>query len=108
MNSQRLQKLEKFHKEEPDNAFIIYALAMEYEKIDLSQAMKLYEKLLTDHPDYLATYYQAAHIYWEDDEIEKANELFKKGIALAERVNNEKTLHELKAAYHNFKMENEY
>lgn len=108
MNSQRLQKLEKFYKEEPDNTFIIYALAMEYEKIDLSQALQYYEQLLDNHPEYLPTYYQVAHIYWEDEDIEKANEVFLKGIALAEKQKNEKTLHELKAAYHNFKMENDY
>jgi Tfp pilus assembly protein PilF len=107
MNSQRLQKLEKFHKDEPDNEFIIYALAMEYEKINLSLALKYYEKLLKDHPGYLPAYYQVAHIYWEDEEIEKANDIFQKGIALAEEQDNQKTLHELKAAYHNFKIEND-
>ena len=108
MNSQRLQKLKEFHKEEPNNPFILYALAMEYEKTDLSLALQYYRQLLNEHPEYLPTYYQVAHIFWDNEEIEEANDIFQKGIALAQKQDNQKALQELKASYHNFQMENDY
>lgn len=106
MNSQRLQKLHEFLKQEPDNPFLIYGLAIEYEKSDMLKAIELYELLLKDHPDYLPTYYQVAHIYWEQEENTKARNAFEQGIALAEKQNNSKAIQELKAAYFNFQMEN--
>ena len=105
MKSDRLRKLQEFYNEEPNNPFLIYGLAMEYEKIDLNKAIEYYLILLEDHPDYLPTYYQLGHIFWEQDELEKAEEIFKKGISLAQEQKNQKTLHELKSAHVNLQME---
>lgn len=107
MNSNRLQKLQDYYKSDPNDPFIIYALALEYEKVDLAKAIELYETLLEKFPEYLPTYYQVAHIYW-DQENEKARDVFLKGIEVAEKQNETKTLNELKSAFTNFQMENDY
>jgi hypothetical protein len=60
---------------------------------------------LVEHPDYLATYYQAATIYAEREDEKQAAAIFEKGIALAEQRQNEKTLKELKGAYNMYKDE---
>ena len=106
MNSQRLQKLLNYYEQDPNDPFIIYGIALEYEKVNLQKAVEFYDLLLSAHKDYLPTYYQAAHLFWEEQEIEKAEEIFIKGIALAEEQQNQKILHELKNAYQNFQMEN--
>lgn len=105
MKSDRLQKLQEFYKEEPDNPFIIYGIAMEYEKTDVKNALNYYLMLYEKHVDYLPTYYQLAHLYWDMEEYEKAGEVFNKGLLIAEKQKNFKILNELKTAYNNFQME---
>lgn len=108
MNSDRLKKLEDYYKQDPNDPFIIYGLALEYEKTDLDKAIEFYESLLNNYPDYLPTYYQAAHLFWGEDELEQARIIFQNGIDIATKQGNIKILNELKSAFHNFKMENDY
>ena len=99
MNSSRLEKLLQFMESEPDEPFNIYAVATEYRNTDPVQSKKYFDLLLNEHPDYLPTYYHAALLYQELDEIDTAKDIFKKGIALAQRKNNSLTLRELQSAY---------
>ncbi len=98
MNSPRLEQLLEFYKEDPNDAFSIYAIATEYLKSDLTLARKYFEILLKDHPDYLPTYYHVAHLYEELDENELAEKAYRKGIILATKQGNATTLRELKNA----------
>ncbi len=97
-NSQRLEQLLEFYKEDPNDAFSIYAIATEYLKSDLKLARTFFEILLKDHPDYLPTYYHVAHLYEELDETKLAEKTYKEGIALATKQGNVTTLRELKNA----------
>jgi len=59
----RIAELEALLDERPDDPFLIYALAREYEKnTGTMQALMLYEHLITNHPDYIATYYHYAKL----------------------------------------------
>jgi hypothetical protein len=60
--STRLDTLLQFYKEEPDDPFNIYALAMEYQKTDVKKALDHFALLLQNHDSYLPTYYQAAKL----------------------------------------------
>ncbi len=62
-NSNRLEQLLKYLDEDPKDAFTLYAIAMEYMKGDLKKSRNYFEKLLKEHPNYLATYYQVGHLY---------------------------------------------
>ncbi len=99
----------KFLKEEielnSDDPFNYYALALEYCSSDIQQARSLFSVLELRFPDYLPTYYKAANFYFELDEIQKAEELFLKGIAVATQQQNLKTLKELQSSYMIFKSE---
>ncbi len=95
----RLEQLFEFLKEDPNDPFTLYAIATEYMKTDLPEAKKYYEKLLTEHPDYVATYYHAAKLYEEMHETDKAIETYKKGIELARSKNESLALRELNNAY---------
>lgn len=103
----RIQVLKDFIQKEPNDPFNKYALAMEYVTTDPKQAEILFDKLISDHPEYLPTYYQAAHLFWELGKFERALEVFEKGIELAQSQNNSKTLAELKNAFQNFQFETE-
>lgn len=102
MNSNRINQLLDFLKEDPNDAFTLYALATEYRKSDTDKALEYYEVLLNDHPDYLATYYHAANLYLDLEDRDKAEKAFVKGIELAKQQNNSLLLRELQNAYNNF------
>jgi tetratricopeptide (TPR) repeat protein len=98
MNNDRIQQLIRFVQEEPGEPFNIYALAMEYMNGQPMQARVYFDQLLLTFPDYLPTYYHAAATYAELNERERAAELYKKGIELAEAQGKQKTLLELQRA----------
>lgn len=98
MNNDRIQQLIRFVQEEPGEPFNVYALAMEYLNDEPERALEYFEQLLAEHPDYLPTYYHAAALYVGQEAIERATDLYEKGIALAGKQNNPKTLLELQRA----------
>lgn len=96
----RLAQLQEFLKESPNDSFLIYALASEYLKIgDFNQALKYFEKLIDDFPDYLATYYHLGKLYQSLGKVEEASQTFLKGMDLAKRKRDLHALSELKNAY---------
>lgn len=105
MNPDRLNKLQQFLKEEPNDPFNLYAVATELATEDIEQAMPYFQKLLNDHPEYVATYYHAAAALTELDRLEEAKEVYEKGIRICEANNESFALRELKVAYQNFLFE---
>lgn len=106
-NLDRIELLRQFISEEPENPFNIYALALELQESEPKESQNLFEKLLIEFPEYLPTYYPAAHFFAEWDDLEKAQETFEKGIELAKTKLETKTLQELNNAYQNFLFEND-
>ena len=105
MNSERIAILKSYIEKEPTNPFNKYALAMEYYEAQPERAMQLLTTLTSEHPDYLPTYYKAAHLFWEYEKYHEAEDMFTKGIEFATHQNNKKALEELKAAFLNFQYE---
>ena len=99
MTTHRIEQLKQYYEEDPQDPFNIYALALEYLNMDVAKAGPLFEKLLTEHKEYLPTYYHAAKFYQERGQMEKAAEVFEEGISLARRMNDQKAMRELKSAY---------
>ena len=106
-NLNRVMQLLEFLREDPDNPFNVYALALEYQSIDPEKASFYFEQLLNSHQDYLPTYSQAAMFFADQGNVEKAKEIYRVGIALARKDQNQHTLKELENAYQNFLFENE-
>jgi Tfp pilus assembly protein PilF len=106
-NLDRLQLLRDFIKEEPENPFNFYALALELREKDHEEASELFDYVLVNHPDYLPVYFPSAHYFAELNALQKARETFEKGIHLAQSKNEEKALKELKNAFQNFLFEND-
>jgi len=105
MNEQRIELLKKYIEEEPKNPFNQYALAMEYYDSIPEEALSILKHLISNHKDYLPSYYKAAHLLWEDENWEEAETIFNQGIALARSQNDQKSLGELQASYQNFLFE---
>ena len=107
MNNDRIQQLIRFVQEEPGDPFNVYALAMEFINGKPEQAKPYFEQLLTDHPDYLPTYYHAASLYADLGARDTAANLYEKGITLARAQSNTKTLLELQRAQQAFEEDGE-
>ncbi len=103
MQNTRLAKLLDFLSKDPQDSFILYALATEYNAIgDLDNAFLYYQKLVTQHPDYVGTYYHFGKLLEKMDKKELAFEIYQKGIATARAKRNRQALSELQNAYNSF------
>lgn len=98
----RLEILRQFVAEEPQDPFNHYALATELLKFDKTESRQIFEYLLKNHADYLATYYHLGALYVELGEHQSAEITYLSGIELARKIGNDKTLKELKGAYQMF------
>src|SRR5690349_10557169 len=98
----RLQQLQQFVDDDPDDPFNLYALALEFLKHDAKKAEELFQKLLSDHQDYLPTYYQAADLFESIGKHELALATLKKGIELATNKRETKARAELQTMLDEF------
>ncbi len=105
MNNERILSLIQFIKDDPNDQFAIYALALEYLNIDNLKSEELFQGLLEKHPQYLPTYFHAANLFSELGKRELADKTYKKGIEVAEAAINDHAVRELKSAYLNFQFE---
>lgn len=105
MHAERIAQLLKFLEAEPNDPFLIYALATEYVKDQPAKALAFFEKLLNEHPDYVPTYYHAAALYDEMELQEKAGKTYRRGIEKAREAGDQHALRELQSAYTNWQFE---
>ena len=96
MDQERLKLLEQFVKEEPEDPFNWYALALEETKQDSNRAVELFEYVLEKHPDYLPSYYHAGNLYQSIGNQKRAIEILQTGVELAKLQGERKTLNELR------------
>jgi uncharacterized protein HemY len=94
----RLEQLLRFAQEEPQDPFNIYAVAMEYLKLDSSKAIPFFETLITNHPDYVPTYYTYGKLLQQEKNFAKARKIFESGIEKGKLASNVKAVSELKNA----------
>ena len=107
MQTDRIRQLKKFLEDEPQDPFLLYALATEYSKTDKQEALRYYQKLLEEHPDYVPTYYHAAALFAELEETKKAEATYRKGLEKAQKAGDAHALRELQTAYTNWQFEQE-
>ncbi len=99
MQVERVNFLKMEIENHPEDPFNYYALGLEFQKLDIEKAILYFNILQEKFPDYLGAYYSMANFYYVIGEIEHAKGLFERGIALAEKINSQKTLRELKGSY---------
>lgn len=95
----RLDHLLQFHKDDPNDAFTRYGIALEYNsQKDFPNAVTWFESLRNDQPDYVPTYYMLAGVYRAIGRIEKAEEIYRAGQIAAKKAGDNHALAELSAA----------
>ncbi|MCX6350230.1 MAG: hypothetical protein NTX03_00020 [Bacteroidetes bacterium] len=96
MQRNRIEILRNMLQTQPDDSFLHYALALEFIAINEGEMATIeLDCLLNNHPDYLPAYYQAALFFSGKNEMLKAQEILEKGIALAHKLDDKKTMGEL-------------
>jgi tetratricopeptide (TPR) repeat protein len=93
----RLEQLHQFLNDDPADPFNLYALAIEYQKHDLREALRYFEQLVREHENYLPVYYTLGKLYVTTGQTELAMKVFEKGISKAREQNEPKTLRELRS-----------
>jgi len=98
--SNRLQQLNDFLQESPNDPFLSYALATEHLKLGhTDEALRRFEALVGDHPDYVGTYYHLGKLYEALDRKDDAVSVYEKGMQAAKNKRDMHALSELQAAY---------
>lgn len=99
MSEKRLNKIKDFLKQSPNDSFLKYALAKEYEKLgDLTTAISGYESLVESDAKYVGTYYHLGKAYEQQNDFPKALEIYEKGMTVAKEIGDKHALSELAGA----------
>lgn len=101
----RLDQLLQFLDQNPDSPFILFALAMEYQKTgNLIEAGNYFKELVDAHPTYLGTYYHFGKWLEDMDAPEEALRIYDKGIQVAEQQKDQHAKSELMNAKMNLEL----
>jgi tetratricopeptide (TPR) repeat protein len=100
MELSRLDKLLEFIKNEPEDEFLKYALATEYLRLNQAdKALTYYEDLITNHPNYIGTYYHLGKLYEALNRKQDAINTYETGMKTAKLKRDNHAFSELQAVY---------
>jgi len=92
----RLEQLMTMLGDDPENSFLHFAIAKEYEKLnELEAALDKYDYILNHDPDYVGLYYHQAKLLEEMGDEARAMDIYVKGIAIATDQKDQHALSEL-------------
>jgi tetratricopeptide (TPR) repeat protein len=92
----RIEKLHSFLKQNPDDEFTLYALALEYKKENNSEfAIEYFEKCIKLNSSFLAAYYQLCEILAQINKLEHFSTRMIEAKKIALNLNDLKTYNEL-------------
>jgi Tfp pilus assembly protein PilF len=94
----RREFLEEALREDPDNTFARYGLALEIAKTEPAAAWIHFEYLLLHHPEYAATYYPAGMFLISQGRPDDARKVLAAGAEVTGRQGKQHAQRELQAA----------
>lgn len=96
MMDNRLTQLKEMLKAEPNDAFLLYAIAQEHiSKGNLEAAEGYFETLQKENPDYVATSYHYGLCLYQLGKTDAAIQTWKKGKEIALKAGDRKTASEI-------------
>ena len=100
MQISRLEKLLEFIENEPEDPFLKYALATEYLRLgETDKALKYYEDLVNNHPNYIGTYYHLGKLYEALERKQDAIDTYETGMKVTREQRDNHAFAELQAVY---------
>ena len=95
----RLGKLKNLLEKNPANSFALYGIAMEYRsRGELERASRYFKELLNQFPRYRAAFMQQGLTLVGLGEVERARQVYEKGIRICEEAGDTHAVCELKEA----------
>ncbi len=102
----RLDRLKELLKEDPDNSFILFAIAKEHEGLgEKVTAINQFLALIEKDSQYVGTYYHLAQLYEETEDPEAALKTYQQGMTVAQAVKDQHAYSELQNAKMNLELE---
>lgn len=99
MQSERLTKLLTMEQANPDDAFIKFAIALEYVNAGKDElALPYFELLAGKHPHYQPLYYHLGKLYERTGALNEARKIYTAGFKIAQSSGDLKTAGELTEA----------
>jgi hypothetical protein len=93
---ERIAQLRSWIKEDPEDPFPLYGLALETTYLDDKEIQFIWETLLQKFPDYLPSYFHAGAYFQTKSRLSLALDIWEKGIQLAILKNDQHALTELR------------
>ena len=104
--STRIPMLAKRVKENPDDSFSKFVLALELLKSNkITKARLLFEHIVKQDPDYIGVYYHLGRLYASLEENNLAISTYKKGIDVATAQQDQHSKNELMGALTTLELE---
>ena len=95
----RLEQLFKYLGDSPDDSFILFAIAKEYEGAGNEQeALAYYLRLGSGHPNYVGTYYHLGKLYERIGDEGGAVRAYSEGMMVAKKEGDRHAFSELAGA----------
>ena len=99
MTITRLQYLNQLLEASPQDSFLLFALAKEYESMgDDTQSLSFYLRLKATDPTYIGTYYHLGKLYEQKEDFQNAILSYKQGIEISRQAGDRHALSELQEA----------
>lgn len=99
-------QLKEFLAKTPEDAFLNYALAIEYVGMGRdADAKTIFENLLETQPAYTATYYHLGKLYEREGRKDDAETIYRKGITITMKNREQHAMAELQNALSNLWIE---
>lgn len=94
-----MQQLLALLESSPQDAFLLFAIAKEYEGIgDIAKALETYRQLENAVPDYVGLYYHLGKLLEKLEETEAAKAAYDKGLEVAKAAGDRHAWNELSSA----------
>ncbi|MEZ4912270.1 MAG: hypothetical protein R2774_15585 [Saprospiraceae bacterium] len=106
MDQNRIAQLTALLHQDPNDTFVLFALAMEYKKADdLLMAEKIFLNLKSIDPEYIGLYFHFGKLYESLDDLERAKIVYQEGISMGKKIKDIHSVSELMSALQNMEMD---
>lgn len=97
--SDKLQKLQSMLERAPRDTFLLYAIGMEYKKLQTpSKAIEYFDRTIEVDAGYCYAYFQRGQVHEQTGNVPAARDSYRAGIAAAEKAGDAHAKSELEAA----------
>jgi tetratricopeptide (TPR) repeat protein len=95
----RLEQLMKYLGDSPNDSFLLFAIAKEYEgRGEIEEAFSYYNRLVNDHPKDVGTYYHLGKLYEKIENEVAAIAIYTQGMEIAQQLGERHAYGELATA----------